>query len=458
VSKHRVLSDIEIPHDDRAEVGVLGSMLRFRETIPVVRETLTPEDFYHPTLKSLFRAICRLYDSDEPTTKTAVADALKSTGDLEALGGFSYLDSVEESEFTPHYAKHYASIVRDKSLKREVIAISEKLQDMAYHPAEKGEDILEVASAEVSALYRDEDKKECKSLRELSSAFTSKFEYNYENGGGLSGISTGWTDIDNFTGGLGAGELFILGARPSMGKTAWATSLLLNVARKGGNALLLSLEMSQEEIYQRLVAAEALVDVNLIRRAKVTDEEYGRIYDAQARLFEMPAYIDGCVGLPISSALQHVKRLKQKHGGLDLLIVDYLQLMSGTAGKNYPNRNEEVTDISRGLKSLAKAISIPVVALCQLSRAVESRSDKRPMQSDLRDSGSIEQDADQIGFLYRPSYYDRTSIEYDERSGLAIPDEVEFIMAKQRSGMTGIVKQGLRLPYCRFDDLAPGAF
>ncbi len=434
------------PQDLEAERAVLSALLLDNQALPAVYIEVKPEDFYHPAHQVLYREMIDLSERGEPVDLHTLSDALVQAGRLDEVGGAAYLAEISDYEATAANVLHHARIVRDKAVKRHLIQVSSEVAELAYEQAAPAQELLDVAQARVFELGQARARDPFRSLGdEMQSVFTY-VEDLMRRGGGLTGLPTGFRDLDELTGGLQRGDLIILAARPSMGKTALALNLARNVTvDHGGRALFFSLEMTTRSLVLRLLSAEARVDQSLFRRGHISRSDYARLVDAAQRLDRARLLIDDTGDATVLEMKAKARRA-QSDGGLDLVVVDYLQLARGEGRAE--RREQEISEISRGLKSLAKELDIPVIALSQLNRGPETRpaNSKRPMLADLRESGAIEQDADVIAFIYRDEVYNRDT----EDKGIA-----ELIVAKQRNGPTETVKLHFEARYNRFTDLSP---
>lgn len=461
------------PHHIEAEMAFLGSLLLGDpDAFSAVQDSIRSEDFYRENHGKIYAAMLATLARSEPVDLVTLKDELVRRGELDSVGGLVYLMQLGELEFTTANLPHYAKIVRGKSVSRQLIHAANAIARDAYEDADDVDAQVEGAEERVRSCASRQPSETVAHARDLTTASLPAIETRYQSGGGLAGISWGFSGLDYITGGMLPGDLIIVAARPSVGKSAWAGSLALKLAKRGEPVGIISAEMSKEALQERFVAHESQVNLRHIRNGKLTDDEWDRIGYAHSLLFDMPYAIDDASYITADQLRGKARNLKSVLGGLSLIVVDYLQYLSGHRDRNYPNRNEEVTDISRSLKALAREMRVPVVALCQLSRAVERREDKRPNLADLRDSGAIEQDADLVAFLYRDAYYQKKDVSasredqsrpgeypgtYPGTAAIAGPvpaEETEFIIGKQRNGETGFVRLGARLAYSRFDDWA----
>lgn len=417
------------PQSTEAEQAVLGSMLLDKEVIPTVTEILKGDDFYRDHHKEIYEIILDLSDVGQPVDLITVSDKLKLRGTLEAIGGLEYLTQIASNVPTTANVRHYAKIVEEKSILRKLIHASTEITNMGYEASEDISVIMERAEKNIFDILQ---KKNSKGFTHISNVLVSAFdrlEELYNNNGQVTGIPTGFIDLDMKTSGLQNSDLILIAARPAMGKTSFVLNVAQYAAIHGKKPVaIFSLEMSKEQLVNRMLASEVMVDSHKIRTGKLEDDDWIKIARALGPFSEAPIYIDDTPGVSMTELRAKCRRLKIEKG-IGMVVIDYLQLMQGR-GKN-ESRQQEISDISRSLKILAKELNVPVITLSQLSRAVESRQDHRPILSDLRESGAIEQDADIVMFLYREDYYDPET----ERKNIA-----DVIIAKHRNGSTGTVE------------------
>jgi len=439
------------PQSAEAEQAVLGGLLLDNAVWERVADLLRADDLYAHRHKLIFRAIRELLDDSRPADVVTVFERLKSRGEEEDAGGLAYLNSLAQYIPSAANARRYAEIVREKAILRKLISASEEIATTATNP--KGEPaaaILDAAEAKIFQIAEETSrlKQGFQSLNNLAPQLLARVHEMSENPSEVTGVPTGFHDLDRMTAGLQAGDLVVLAARPSMGKTALAVNIAEHVAlNEGLPVAVFSMEMGAAQLAVRIVGSIGRIDQTHLRTGRLTDEEWPRLTDAVERLRGVSLHIDETAALTPSELRANARRLARQCGKLGLIVVDYLQLMSGTNSSD-ENRATELGEISRGLKALAKELQCPVLALSQLNRGVEQRNDKRPLMSDLRESGAIEQDADIIMFIYRDDYYNK-----DSRT----PGEAEIIIAKQRNGPTGTVKLAFIKPLTRFESLAVGA-
>ena len=424
-----VMLDKVPPQNLEAEQSVLGSMLLDKEAIIRAQELLRPEDFYQDVHRVIFTSISDLFNRGDAVDLVTLAEDLARRSSLDAVGGASYLTTLANVVPTAANIEHYAHIVEEKATLRALINASSHILAKGYQPDQEIAAILDEAERSIFDISQRRQSRGYLLLREVLDKALDHIEYLYAHKGEVTGVPTGFKDLDDLTSGLQPSDLFILAARPSMGKTQLGLNLVRFAAlEKGIPSAIFSLEMSKEQLAMRLLAAEGSIDSQRLRTGHLTDEHWQRLTAALARLSEAPILIDDTPAISLMEMRARARRMKSEHG-LGLIMVDYLQLM--TAPGNRENRQQEISEISRSLKALARELKVPVLALSQLSRSVESRTDKRPLLSDLRESGSIEQDADVVAFIYRDDYYNRESEK---------PNITEVILAKQRNGPVGVVE------------------
>jgi len=430
------------PHDIEAEKAVLSAILLDNDAIHAVVTEVREEDFYHPSHQILYRSMVRLRDEDQPVDLTTLAAYLKGEGLLESVGGAVSLVEIADYEATPANIVHYAKIVRDRSIKRSLIATASEIVALGYEHGEPADTLLDEAESRIFGLSTEKASMSLSSISVEMHDAVDHIDMLMNRTGELTGLSTGFEGLDEITGGLQSGELFILAARPAMGKTALALNIARNAAVDSGkNVAVFSLEMTTRSLVMRMLSSEAQVDFAAFRSGLISTDAHSRLMAAAGRLSDAKLWIDDSGSASILEMRAKCRRLQSQHG-LDLVIVDYLQLAHGD--RNTQSREQEISEISRGLKGLAKELDIPVMALSQLNRGPESRKeDKRPLLADLRESGAIEQDADIIGFIYRDIVYNRET----EFENLA-----ELNIAKQRNGPTGMVKLEFEGRFAQFRD------
>ncbi len=434
------------PHDLAAEESLLGAMLLSPNAIGAAAEVrLNATDFYKPAHGHIHDAIETLYNRGEPADPITVADELHRAGLLEAVGGPPTLVALQTGTPAISNAGRYAKIVEEFSLLRRLIGVAAEIADLGYSLPDDVTAVIDRAETLVFDVKQNRMTEDMMPVKALLGDALDRLEALYERGEMVTGVPTGFTDLDERLAGLQPNNLIVVGARPAMGKTAFALNVLAHAAMKGNvPTLLFSLEMGREEITQRLLTSEARVDATKLRTGRFDESDWGRVTNAVGRLAEAPIFIDDSPNVTVMDIRAKARRLKAREG-LGLIIIDYLQLMSGR--QRSESRQVEVSEMSRSLKILARELQIPVVALSQLSRGLEARQDKRPLLSDLRESGSIEQDADVVIFIYRDEIYNPESSD----RGAA-----EIIVSKHRNGPTGISRLSFLSHHTRFENMARG--
>lgn len=417
------------PHSVEAEQSVLGSILLDKEAMISVSETLVPEDFYKEAHKVIYESMLKLYNSQSEIDLITLTDELRDQGYLDDIGGIVYITSLSTVVPTTSNIKYYVNIVKEKSISRQLISAANDIINLGYDGSAKVEYVLENAEKKIFDISQERATNDFQPINQVISEALSMLEKLYEEKNDVTGLTTGFRDLNKKINGLQRSDLLLIAARPAMGKTAFALNLVQNAALKGdASVAVFSLEMSKEQLVQRMIASQSTVELKKIKTGTLADNDWPRITDGMAILSGAKIHIDDTPGIKISELRSKCRKLKIEKG-LDLVLIDYLQLMEGE-GQN-ESRQQEIAKISRSLKILAKELDCPVVALSQLSRAPEQRADHRPMLSDLRESGSIEQDADIVMFLYRDEYYNPDT----EKKNIG-----EVIVAKNRHGETGTVE------------------
>jgi|TARA_B100000809_G_scaffold41472_1_gene36121 replicative DNA helicase len=431
------------PHSDDAEVAVLGSMLASKEAVSKTIQWLTPDHFYKNGNGQIFSTMLNLFEKGDPIDTVSVIDLLKKNKELEKVGGAYYVTGLVESVPTAAHAERYAKIVLEKALLRRLILLSHDIAKEAYDDSQEIGDILDTVEQSIFSITQNRLKGGFIHIDPILVKTFEKLEQISSKKGSVIGVPSGLLDLDDLTSGFQDGDLVIIAGRPGMGKTALALSLLRNAALEGNVGVgMFSLEMANHQLAMRLLCAEARVDSHFVRTGNLPKTHWKNLSLAVGSLAEAPIYLDDTPALTVLELRAKARRLKAEHN-IGMIVVDYLQLMQGPKGVE--SRQQEISVISRSLKALAKELEIPVVALSQLSRAVEQRADKQPQLSDLRESGAIEQDADVVIFLYRPWLYSQD----DEDEGVA-----KIIVAKQRNGPTGSVEASFISKYARFENLS----
>lgn len=432
------------PQSLEAEQSVLGAMLIQREAISKAVDLIRTEDFYRESHRKIFGVIVGLFEKGQEADLITVSEALKATASLEQVGGLAYLTELTGLVPTAAHVEYYAKIVAEKALLRNIITVSTEIAAQAYEPGQEAQELLDDAERQVFTLGQRQGSTPFLPLKEILFETLENLEQNYGKNG-VTGIPTGFRDLDHMLSGLQPSDLVVIAARPSMGKTMLCLNMARNVALNHNlPVVIFSLEMSREQLAMRMLCSEALVNSQSLRNGTAADEDWQRLSSALGRLGSAPIFIDDSPLLTVLELRARARRLKAEHQ-LGMIIIDYLQLMDAR-GSRQENRQQEISTISRSLKALARELKVPILALSQLSRAVEARQDKRPMLSDLRESGAIEQDADVVGFIYREDYYNLNAAPEDQ-------NVAEIVIAKQRNGPTGMIKLSFRREYGRFFDV-----
>ena len=431
------------PHDIEAEQAILGCMLTDKDSVIDAIEVLKEDAFYREDNRAIYSAILSLYSKSEPIDLITVKAELVEAGNFERVGGLEYLASLPERVPTTSNVDKYIKIVEEKAMLRSLITSANDLVALGYDETEDVDILMDMAEKKVFELAQKKNTKGYTPLKDVLVESFEKLEELYNQKGRISGLSTGFMDLDLKTSGLHNSDLIIVAARPAMGKSAFAINIATNIAVQSGKGVaIFNLEMSKEQVGNRILCSEAMVDSNKIRTGQIEDDDWVKLASTLSRLSEAPIYIDDTAGISIMEIRAKCRKLKIEKD-IGLVVIDYLQLIQGS-GKRNASREQEISEISRSLKILAKELDIPVIALSQLSRGVEKRDDKRPMLSDLRESGAIEQDADIVMFLYRDDYYNEDS----EKKNVA-----EVILAKHRGGSTGTVDLAWLPSYTKFASL-----
>src|ERR671938_2150498 len=438
------------PHDLDAEKAVIGAMLVSETAVAAVAERLQPEDFYSEVHRIIYTAMMRLYSRGEPIDQLTLTNELRSVGKFEKVGGRAYVFQIVESVPTAANAGRYAEIVRGKALLRDIIDVGSRITEDAFREPEDVGEALDAAEQLIYGVSNRTLREHLAPVSELAPGTLEMIQRLYEAEGEVTGVETGFDDLDRLTTGFHKSDLVILAARPAMGKTALALNAIWHAAgQKGVPVAIFSLEMSKEQLVQRLISQNTRIPAQALRSGNVKAEDWPKLVRGVAEVSRAPIWIDDTAGVTLMEIRAKVRRLASQLNvagemPLSLVVVDYLQLMVGQ-GNRAENRQQEIAEISRGLKVLARDLNVPVLAIAQLSRAVEARHDKRPLLSDLRDSGAIEQDADLVMFLYRDEYYNPES----DDKGIA-----EVIVGKHRNGPTGKVQLAWLEQYTKFASLA----
>ncbi|WP_121616747.1 replicative DNA helicase [Virgibacillus halodenitrificans] len=436
---------LDQPHNSiEAEQAVLGAIFFDSSKIILANEELTTTDFYHKDHRFLFEAMISLYMEGIDIDLVTLVERINKRGQLEAIGGVSYLAKLADSSPTATNIQHYINIVKEKAILRNVVKTCRSIIDKTYESEEGLETVLEFAEKSILQISPHLKGGELTPINDvLFDTYNAITDLAMQEED-ITGMATGFVDLDRMTAGFQKSDLIIIAARPSVGKTAFALNIASNTAKfTGENVAIFSLEMGKEQLVNRIISAEGNIDGQKLRTGKLENTDWTALIYSIGNLSNQGLFIDDTPGITVSQIRSKCRRLKQSDG-LGMVVIDYLQLISGSSKTNRENRQQEVSEISRSLKMLAKELGVPVIALSQLSRGVEARQDKRPIMSDIRESGSIEQDADVVAFLYRDDYYDKESES---------KDVIEIIIAKQRNGPVGTVELGFIKEYNKFISL-----
>ncbi|MBR6504411.1 MAG: replicative DNA helicase [Clostridia bacterium] len=418
------------PHDIEAEQAVIGSMLTDKDAVISAIEVLREDDFYREDNKAIYAAILNLYNRSEPIDIITLKAELVSNGKFDSVGGLEYLAGLPEKVPTTSNVDKYIKIVEEKSVLRRLIKTANDIIELGYDPMQEVEDIMDGAEKKIFDIMQKRNQKGYSSIKDVLVDTFTQLEQLYNQKQHITGVPTGFADLDYKTAGLHESDLVLIAARPAMGKSAFALNIAAHAATKANVPVaLFSLEMSKEQMVNRILCSEAMVDSNKVRTGKIEEDDWSKLAGALGTLSEAPIYIDDTPGISVMEIRAKCRKMKLEKN-IGLVVIDYLQLVQASNNKR-GSREQEISEISRSLKILAKEINVPVIALSQLSRAPEQRPDHRPMLSDLRESGAIEQDADIVMFLYRDDYYNEDS----EKKNIA-----EVIIAKHRAGSTGTVE------------------
>ena len=449
----------QMPHNNEAEQSVLGAIIIDPQLMGETQGVLLPESFYRGAHQHIFRAMMHLFEENSEIDVVTLMDQLTSEGTLSEAGGPQYLAELASNVPTTRNIEYYREIVYKLAAKRNLIRVADQIAKDGYDSELDLDDILSDAERKILELASTRESEGFKDIRDVLGQVYENAEELDQNSGQTPGIPTGYRDLDQMTAGFNRNDLIILAARPSVGKTAFALNIAQKVATHESNYTvgIFSLEMGADQLATRMICSSGNVDSNRLRTGTMTEEDWNRFTVAVGKLSKTKIFIDDTPGIRITDLRSKCRRLKQEHG-LDMIVIDYLQLIMGSGSRMSDNRQQEVSEISRTLKAIARELECPVIALSQLSRGVEQRQDKRPMMSDIRESGSIEQDADIVAFLYRDDYYNREDGEEDDDGGMEPVTnddngEIEVIIAKQRNGPTGTVKLHFMKQYNKFTDI-----
>ena len=434
------------PQNIEAEQSVLGAILIEQSSIAKISDLLNPEDFYREAHRLIYRAAMSLFERGEAIDFITVVDLLRRENTLEQAGGIAYVTSLANGVPTAANITYHAKIVQEKSLLRRLIGAATEIASMGYAESEEVDRVLDSAEQKILEVATRKASQDFQPIKEIIFSTLDKIDEMHKAKGGITGISTGFANLDKLTGGFQRSDLILIAARPSMGKTAFVLNVAQHMAtRDRKSVVIFSLEMPKEQLAMRMMCAEGLIDSQRFRTGAMSNEEWSKLVDAADRLSGSPMYIDDTANVTAIELRNKARRIS-KEFGLDCIIIDYLQLMDGGAHSRIDNRQQQISDISRSLKGLARELRVPVIALSQLSRGPESRTNRRPMLSDLRESGSLEQDADLVAFLYRDDYYNPES----EKKNIT-----ELLIAKNRNGPTETVELYFHKNFTRFTDYTP---
>lgn len=443
------------PHSVEAEQSVLGGLLLEASALDKIADLMTEDDFYRHEHRLIYRQIVRLSEQTKPVDVITVAEALEIAGELDKVGGLPYLGSLAHNVPSAANIRRYGEIVRERSIMRKLVEVGTDIASSAYNPTGRdAAQLLDEAEGKVFEIAEagSRGKQGFITMPPLLHQVVERIEtlYSRDNQNDVTGIATGFTDLDRMTSGLQPGDLVIVAGRPSMGKTAFSINIAENVALDSKLPVaIFSMEMGATQLAMRMLGSVGKLNQHDLRTGRLQDDDWGHLTQALGKLNDAPIHIDESAALTALEVRARSRRLHRQNGGLGLIVVDYIQLMSSNAGKASENRATEISEISRSLKSLAKELHVPVVALSQLNRSLEQRPNKRPVMSDLRESGAIEQDADLILFIYRDEVYNSDSAD---------KGKAEIIIGKQRNGPIGKVELAFRGEYTRFDNLAGGSY
>ncbi|RSK29174.1 replicative DNA helicase [Bacillus sp. HMF5848] len=441
---NELLTDRIPPHSVEAEQAVLGAIFLQPSSLSSAAELLEPDDFYRASHQKIYEAMLTLSEKGEPVDLITVTQELADLKLLEEVGGVSYLSELADSVPTAANIQYYSSIVEEKSILRRLIRTANNIVSDGYTREEDVQGLLSDAEKKILEVSQRKNSGAFKNIKDVLVETYDNIEALQNRKGDVTGIATGFRDLDRMTAGFQRNDLIIVAARPSVGKTAFSLNIAQNVATKTGeNVAIFSLEMGAEQLVMRMLCAEGNINAQNLRTGALTPDDWRKLTMAMGNLSNAGIYIDDTPGVRVNEIRSKCRRLKQE-AGLGMILIDYLQLIQGSGRSSKENRQQEVSEISRQLKSLARELQVPVIALSQLSRGVEQRQDKRPMMSDIRESGSIEQDADIVAFLYRDDYYDKES----ENKNI-----IEIIIAKQRNGPVGTVELAFVKEYNKFVNL-----
>ncbi|MFR4177679.1 MAG: replicative DNA helicase [Lacticaseibacillus paracasei] len=452
------LIDQQPPHSDEAERAVLGGIFLNADTLPDAQEYVTADDFYKKAHRLLFQAMTDLQDNGTAIDTVTVSDYLDNHNNLDDIGGVGYITDLVAATPIASNVVYYAKIVQQKSTLRKLISAAQNIASRSYTEQDDVEGLVEDAERQIMDVSENRNQAGFKQIKDVLNQAMAQIDQLYQNDQAITGLPTGFRDLDKITTGLHEDEMIILAARPAVGKTAFALNIAQNVGTKTDKSVaIFSLEMGAEQLVNRMLCSEGSIDANHLRTGQLNEEEWQNLIIAMGSLSKAKIYMDDTPGIRMAEIRAKCRRLAREQGDLGLIIIDYLQLIEGSGQEN---RQQEVSAVSRQLKKLAKELHVPVIALSQLSRGVEQRQDKRPVLSDIRESGSIEQDADIVAFLYRDDYYRDAEGDEDDDDQGGNDDgddnvgEVEVIIEKNRSGPRGTVKLLFVKSYNKFTNIA----
>jgi len=431
------------PHNSEAEQTVLASALLDHIAVEKIVNLLNNDDFYYEANKEIYDSIKQVHMQNIPVDVLTVSEELKKRGKVDYIGGFEYLARLTENIITSKNVEAYCNIIREKSTLRKLISASNEIIEKGFKESDDVQKVIELAESRIFAISQNRSVNSFVEIKDVLMEVFNQLEERAMNKGSITGITTGYDDLDRMTSGLQKSDLILLAARPSMGKTALALNIAMNAVKTGASVALFSLEMSKEQYVQRIISMESMVESTKLRTGNLDDEDWSRLISVMSTISDYKVFIDDTASVSLFEVMSKCRRLKIEKG-LDLVIIDYLQLMSD-GGKGGENRQQEISNISRGLKAMARELNCPVFALSQLSRAPELRNDHRPIMSDLRESGAIEQDADVVMMLYRDEYYNK---EESEKKGIT-----DVIITKQRNGPVGTVELAWIAQYTKFGNI-----
>lgn len=437
-----------MPQNLDAEMSVISACLLMPSAADKVCENLSPEMFFSDANRKIFEAVFELHEHKKPIDYTTLTNELEKNNTLALIGGIEYLSDVVDSIVSAANVEYYMNIVQEKYLRRRLIEAATEIATSAYEETQDTNEVVDIAEQQIFKVTKERKAGEFKSISEVLRSTQARLEYLAQNGSAITGLPTGFTDLDIMTSGLHEHELIIVAARPAMGKTAFAVNLAVNTALATPKAVaIFNMEMGAEQLAQRMIGSVGGIDMKRLQTGQLDDKDWQKVNEAMSELGETNIYIEDTSGITVSDIRAKCRRLANSEKGLALVIIDYLQLIQG--GARYAgNRQQEVSEISRSLKTMALELHVPVIALAQLSRAVELREDKRPIMSDLRESGSIEQDADIVSFLYRDDYYNPDKHDLSGNTSVT-----ELIVGKHRSGNTGTIELLFEKNFSNFMDM-----